>query len=252
MGSSTAPVSERFDDALRVARLFQRASTELNGDQDDLGALLVSLALEVTPACTWAGITAVRPSAHGGRTPMTLAVSDPLVAEIDRVQFTVGEGPFLGHFPDRSGRVSSPDLATETRWPRLRQYLVSKTPVRSLVSVVVWRTTTRLTMYAATPKAFDDNGTGVADLFAAHAHVLADRIDDSRRASQMEQALAGAREIGAAVGVVMVTEAIPANEAFLVLRRTSQDRNIKLRDVAAHVVETGRVPQAAAPTKENP
>lgn len=252
MGSSTALVGERVDDALRVARLFQSASTELNGDQDDLGALLVSLALEVTPACTWAGITAVRPSAHGGRTPMTLAVSDPLVADIDRVQFTAGDGPFLGEYPHHSLQVSSPDLETETRWPRLRQYLVSETPVRSLVSVVVWRTTTRLTMYAATANAFSDTRTGAADLFAAHAHVLADRIDASRQASQMERALAGAREIGAAVGVVMVTQAIPANEAFLVLRRTSQDRNIKLRDVAAHVVETGRVPQADAPTKENP
>jgi AmiR/NasT family two-component response regulator len=53
----------------------------------------------------------------------------------------------------------------------------------------------------------------------------------------------GIREtIGQAEGILIERERITPDQAFDVLRRASQHLNIKLREVAAYVVETGEVP----------
>ena len=45
------------------------------------------------------------------------------------------------------------------------------------------------------------------------------------------------REIGKAVGMLMMLNGVDEHEAFDVLRRYSQDLNIKLADVARTVIE---------------
>jgi AmiR/NasT family two-component response regulator len=50
------------------------------------------------------------------------------------------------------------------------------------------------------------------------------------------------REIGMAIGVLMGRGAMTEDQAFAQLRRASQYLNLKLRDVAVQVVETGRLP----------
>ena len=46
-----------------------------------------------------------------------------------------------------------------------------------------------------------------------------------------------------AMGVLMGRGAVTEDQAFAQLRRASQYLNIKLRDVAGQVVETGRLPE---------
>jgi hypothetical protein len=55
----------------------------------------------------------------------------------------------------------------------------------------------------------------------------------------LELALASNRDIGVAMGVLMVSRECTPDEAFSLLRQASQDTNRKLRDIAADVVRTG-------------
>lgn len=44
------------------------------------------------------------------------------------------------------------------------------------------------------------------------------------------------------MGIIMNRYNVPQEQAFEVLKRVSQHRNTKLRDIAREVVETGEVP----------
>jgi hypothetical protein len=59
------------------------------------------------------------------------------------------------------------------------------------------------------------------------------------RAANLEEALATNREIGQAIGILMATEHVTADQAFEQLRTASQHSHRKLRDIAADVAETG-------------
>jgi hypothetical protein len=82
---------------------------------------------------------------------------------------------------------------------------------------------------------------GPADpqLAAARARIL--QLDAELQAAQrniadLTTALESNRDIGAAIGIVMVTRGIESQAAFDLLRRASQSRHTKLRDVARDVV----------------
>ena len=57
-----------------------------------------------------------------------------------------------------------------------------------------------------------------------------------RLAGQLEQAMASRAVIEQAKGVIMAMRGVPEHEAFEVLRKTSQDRNIKVRELAQQIV----------------
>lgn len=65
---------------------------------------------------------------------------------------------------------------------------------------------------------------------------------DRQAIEQLQTALTSARTIGAALGIVMVSQKITQDQAFQVLRQFSQNRNVKLRDLADEVVITGVLP----------
>lgn len=59
------------------------------------------------------------------------------------------------------------------------------------------------------------------------------------RAGNLEEALATNREIGQAIGILMATDHVTAEQAFEQLRTASQHTHRKLREIAADVAETG-------------
>ncbi len=67
-----------------------------------------------------------------------------------------------------------------------------------------------------------------------------DQAED--RARQIRSALDSNRLIGTAVGIMMATYQLTAQQGFALLVRSSQHTNSKLREVAAVVVETGALP----------
>ncbi len=56
----------------------------------------------------------------------------------------------------------------------------------------------------------------------------------------------GRHVIGLAQGILMERFDLSTDQSFSVLRRYSQDRNMKLRSVAAHLVESRSLPDLAA------
>jgi AmiR/NasT family two-component response regulator len=58
----------------------------------------------------------------------------------------------------------------------------------------------------------------------------------TRLSDQLRQALESRAVIDQAIGAIMTQQRCSAEQAFAVLRATSQNRNIKLRTVAADIV----------------
>lgn len=92
----------------------------------------------------------------------------------------------------------------------------------------------------------------VARLLAdqAAARLRLDSLDTAlqkqlTRARNLEEALTTNREIGQAIGILMATHHVTAEQAFEQLRTASQHTHRKLREIAADVAETGALPLAA-------
>jgi signal transduction histidine kinase/DNA-binding response OmpR family regulator/PAS domain-containing protein len=77
------------------------------------------------------------------------------------------------------------------------------------------------------------------ELAALREYALS-RAED--KAANLERALASNRHIGAAMGVLMASLKLTDEQAFDLLRKTSQNRHRKLRDIAEEVILTGEIP----------
>lgn len=102
-------------------------------------------------------------------------------------------------------------------------------------------------MYGMVPHAFDshvDRAQAFATQAAAALTVVVRQADQVRLSDQLRQALESRAVIDQALGIVMAQNRCDEAAAFAVLRNASQNRNKKLRDVAATVIEsvTGRPP----------
>ena len=89
----------------------------------------------------------------------------------------------------------------------------------------------------------------VADLLAQAFGIAADRMVSMQHAADRESNLAYALEshrlIGQAVGILVERHKMLPSEVFEKLRRASQSRNTKLREIAIRVIETGAEPEQA-------
>ncbi|MFK9175203.1 ANTAR domain-containing protein, partial [Escherichia coli] len=84
--------------------------------------------------------------------------------------------------------------------------------------------------------AFGEEIETAAWLLASHAAVA---LAGARTIDQLEHGLESRHAIGEAMGILMERHRLSEDDAFNVLRRISQEHNVKLRDVAQRV-RTGR------------
>lgn len=228
-----------------IARVLLSAPTVLETLQR-----VVDLAAATIDGCDCAGV--LLPAPAGARTPVQSA---PLVAVIDGLQESTGEGPCL----DALGGLDSVfahDLADDTRWPTFGP-LAAARGVRSVLACRLFDeagTLGALNLYAAVPGAFGATDRAKGLIFAAHASVAQsvaqDRAVKDYRTDHLRKALASREIIGQAQGILMERERITADRAFDVLRRASQHLNVKLREVAQDLVDTGTIDASdAAPER---
>jgi hypothetical protein len=108
---------------------------------------------------------------------------------------------------------------------------------------------TRAWVQFPTPRLVTTDEQIVADLLAQAFALAIDRvlaIDQlADRQANLERAIESHRAIGQAVGILVERHRVTPGEAFQQLRRASQDRNIRLREVAQRVIETGLDPDNA-------
>jgi hypothetical protein len=120
--------------------------------------------------------------------------------------------------------------------------------IRSLLGLpfVIAGTPGTLALFARYPSAFGvmDRGRGILLAHRAGAAITAaqEHETEMRVASNLNSALVTREIIGEAKGILMERERITSDQAFDVLRRASQHLNLKLRDIAQSLVDTGERP----------
>jgi GAF domain-containing protein len=196
---------------------------------DETAASVVAVALQ-TLECDFAGLTVF---GRGG-TLTTLAPSDPVVEQADKLQYELHEGPCVAAAEDRSTYVSQ-DLATDPRWPQWGP-LAAELGMGSLLGtplVCGEHVLGALNLYCAAGHQFSPEDRDMAQVLAVHA---ATALIAVRERENLRAALDGRTLIGQAQGILMERFDIDGGRAFEVLRRYSQTQNLKLRVVAEDVV----------------
>jgi GAF domain-containing protein len=219
------------------AAYFADIAAELSASSErgDTVEKILSFALQAVD-CDHAGVLLV----HSGGRLESLASTDRVVAELDELQMELGEGPDLELVRTRYS-VLVADMAVDPRWPRWSSAAAER-GLRSMVGAPLYRTDQvlgSLNVYDAEPGRFLEADRQVVTVLARHAAIALQGALDS---ANLVRALDSRKVIGMAEGILMERLGLDDEQAFSVLRRYSQDRNMKLRDVAQVVVATRRLP----------
>jgi transcriptional regulator with GAF, ATPase, and Fis domain len=176
---------------------------------------------------------------------VTVGASDGIAQRIDDLERLVGDGPCVDAIEEETPQIET-DLASATQWQRLAARVVAETPVRGAMGcriLVDKRKTGALNLFSDKPDVFDNESAGQATVLASFASVAINAVAQGEDVSTLRRGLLSNREIGKAVGMLMMLHKVDEQEAFDILRRYSQDLNIKLADVARSVIESRGTPQ---------
>ncbi|MFJ6514110.1 GAF and ANTAR domain-containing protein [Streptomyces sp. NPDC091406] len=211
-------------------------------EQDSVSGTLDRIArsaTELVEGCDAAGILTLRSDQV-----QTLASTEPMVDESDRLQGRLKEGPCFDAARRRDGervyRIA--DLTVlQQRWPAFAPP-AADLGIGSMMGFLLFTDEENLgalNLYSRLPGRFTETSETAAWVLASHAAVA---LSSARNQAQLTEAVATRHVIGEAMGILMTRHRIAENEAFNVLRRHSQDHNIKLREVARQVTELGALP----------
>ena len=222
-----------MSDALSIADALTHAAREMGSAASITEALdlIVQVAERSLDGIDHVGISL----AHRDGRIETMAGTDPLVWELDSIQYELREGPCVYSITD-DPVVLAENFRHEQRWPRF----VPEGARRGLRSQLALRlfladdTLGGLNMYSTSSDTLSQEVVHTAELFAAHAALALGRV---REIDQLGQGMQSRKIIGQAVGIVMQRFGLTEDRAFAFLARASSHSNIKLRDVAAALVE---------------
>ncbi|WP_233225969.1 GAF and ANTAR domain-containing protein [Amycolatopsis sp. CA-126428] len=213
-----------------------------------LDATSVSQALQHVVAAT----TVVIPHARlvsitlrdpGGRFFTPVEIPD-IAADLDDVQYRTGSGPCLDAArPDGPAYSLDQDLSRTSAWPQFAAVATAHglNAVLSTALLPAQRAGVggALNIYAHRG-GITETDRHCALLLATHASLALQQargaeIADLER-THLHRAIASRDVIGQAKGILMARQGIDADAAFRLLRRASQDLNVKLADIAAALV----------------
>jgi len=207
---------------------------------------IVALALSTIDDCDEAGLC--------GDSGLTLHASpSAVIAQLEALQAQTGQGPCTEVLAGLDC-VYVPDLLDDQRWPAFSPE-AARLGLRSAVAYrlsLQGETIGALQLYAQLPGAFNASDRAQGLLFAIYAglalaHARAQEAEESK-IENLRRALSSREVIGQAQGILMHREKISADQAFQLLRRSSQHLNRKLWAVAQDVVDTGEIaPETTGP-----
>jgi GAF domain-containing protein len=170
---------------------------------------------------------------------ITRAATDSVVRELDDLQYGLQEGPCVDVLHEHRV-VAAPRIRHEQRWPRYVPEAVRRTGLKSQLAVQLSLdgegTLGGLNLYSTTHEDLDPEATSIAELFAAQAAIALGRVI---KITTLNEALQSRKVIGQAVGILMERYEMNEERAFSFLVRASSNGNIKLRDVAQELVDSG-------------
>lgn len=182
--------------------------------------------------------------------PVTVAASDEWTLRVDQLQYGLGEGPCLDTMNSGKSHYLL-DTTTEVRWPNFCAVAYEQ-GVRSCLGLPLSSPTGLVgcyNFYSAQPDGFGEQSRGQLEVFAGTAAgavaVALKLADQAQLSGDLEQALTSRAVIDRAIGIIMAQQQCDTETAFSLLRRASQNRNIKLRTLATEIVTTisGKPPE---------
>jgi GAF domain-containing protein len=200
---------------------------------------VASLACRTLPPCDLASVTII----NNGR-PSTPVETDPLAGDLDSAQYRSRRGPCLEAY-DRQAVVREKISESGDRWPEFSR-VADKAGVQSVLAVPLVandRPIGALNLYSKSPGGYDESAEETALLFSEQAAVACANAEVYWRTYTLTEHLREALEsrdvIGQAKGILMARRGCTPEAAFEALRKVSQHRNVKLRDIAEQVVYLG-------------
>lgn len=191
--------------------------------------------------------------------PYTLSSSDEMANRLDASQYQAGSGPCL-HALEQAVPVSLASMADAAQWPAFQRQATVEGLVSSL-SVPMsadrsyrHKSVGALNLYAR-GRRLDEDETRRAHAFAervAGAVALATRLSEQQRLTEdLQAALVSRTTIDQALGILMSQQRCDADKAFDILRQVSQNRNVKVRDLAADLIAqvSGDEPHPGPPVR---
>lgn len=243
---SPDPYDRSADDLVGFYTAVSSRLRAFDGEADAASAM-TSIAVQMLPTAELAGLTRLRP----GGSLTTLGATDPLVEQVDQVQYELRSGPCVDVLvSDRP--VVAADLRESAEWPEFGRR-AADLGVLSMLSYRLHldddpeadggQALGGMNLYARAPGAFDlERDYPVVTVLASFCALSVWGGSLADRARHLAVALDSSRDIGAAQGILMERYKVTREEAFGLLAVASQRSNRKVRDVALDLVETGDVP----------
>ncbi|HET7357107.1 MAG TPA: GAF and ANTAR domain-containing protein [Nocardioidaceae bacterium] len=168
----------------------------------------------------------------------TVAASDDIAARVDELEREIGDGPCVDAIKDEAATLE-PTLLQPSRWPRLAAQVINETPVRSMAGfrlLVDSHKVGALNLFSDTPNGFTEQSVNQGAVVTSFISVALLAAHQKQAAASLRNGLESNREIGKAVGLMMAFHKVDDEAAFGMLRKASQDMNIKLAEVARQFV----------------
>ncbi|NMH99604.1 ANTAR domain-containing protein [Pseudonocardia acidicola] len=201
---------------------------------DRLLELLMSSLAAALPGCAGVGLS-VAPNPGTGR----CAGASGVAAELDAAQWAAGDGPVV-EAAGADGAVTTDDLGSDPRWPGFSR----PADAGGLAVIAVpggWDENGPMVLSVYTKQPADPAALAVIDryepLLATGLGVVEYCTDELVKADEMIDMMRRRRLIEQAKGMVMGRAGLDAERAFELLVRVSQQQNVKIRDLAAALVQ---------------
>jgi hypothetical protein len=175
--------------------------------------------------------------------PHSVVFTGPLAVDLDERQYDLGFGPCLD--AAKTGQTIVVD--TQAGGSPYAEFarIAARAGVRHVASVglpLAQRSIGGLNIYCTTPSPLSPEFIQHAEVFASYAAVAVNNVtrytDATQDATNLRAAMASRAVIEQAKGIIMARDHCTADEAFDILRRISQQQNVKLGDLAQTLVDS--------------
>jgi len=221
----TVPPSAVIAEVLRCTVSFGSPTSTLQA--------LIGLAMETGPWCAGSITIFQCPEPLS-----TAAYLGRRAADCDHLQRQLGEGPSHDAVSAEPLQVAE-ELNLDGRWPEWA-VRANSAGIHSVMSLRLFTDITlgTLNLYAERPFHIDASVAQGGQMIAAHASTILGHLLIEE---QLRCAVKSRTVIGQAQGLLMQRYGLTPDKAFAVLRRISQDNNVKIGALAEELVATGSI-----------
>lgn len=234
MTDQTGRFSDMATDLPYVLDVMDKVAASLRFPMnlDETLSVITAGAADAVPGIDFASISI---TGRDGRI-RTLAPTDETPLRGDELQYELGEGPCLDTVFEEPV-VQVDDIATDLRWPTYGPRVAKEFGIGSQLSFqfrAEHHARGALNLYSTQTHELTADSHQIGALFA---NLVAVALGWGREHATLNEAVAARDQIGQAIGIVMERHHLDPDRAFTFLVRNSQTGNVKLREVAAGMIE---------------